>query len=285
MCCFSRPVISVADTRIFARGSGRNQYLVYTMKYASSQALAMVLPLPIPPGTHESEVRFINLEGYRGFFESLQTGFPSRKVSQLQFLCASRRLTVHDVGDFEASFVPTIDDFDRLDPRFRIPRATWNKIPTYADYGFAVFKLKKTRSALWTKLSSTLIDHSSRTGDDVHPMALEFPRRNPDLLFFPTIHIHDGKVHPTEWFDHELYCQADPAIEEELHLDEGPSGWQQSKWPAHRFVMTARTAEIVQPDLPIWRRIVEGRLPNRDSLVGRGGSLPTYDPQPAPPAR
>jgi hypothetical protein len=40
-------------------------------------------------------------------------------------------------------------------------------------------------------------------------MALSFPVREGGKLFFPTVHIHDGKVHPTERFDHTLYAQWD----------------------------------------------------------------------------
>jgi hypothetical protein len=32
------------------------------------------------------------------------------------------------VGDFVASFVPKVDDFDRLDPHSSIPKEVWNKI-------------------------------------------------------------------------------------------------------------------------------------------------------------
>ena len=72
-------------------------------------------------------------------------------------------LVVHEVGDFEASFVPGLGDFERLDPRFRIPRTVWDGLPAHQDSGFAVFKLKA----------------STRK---VHPMAFEFPRRQPELL-------------------------------------------------------------------------------------------------------
>src|SRR5262249_58819336 len=64
----------------------------------------------------------------------------------------------------------------------------WDALPAYKDHGFAVFKLKK----------------GAKT---IHPMAFEFPRRDPKRLFFPTVHIHDGAVHPTAKFDHSLYLQ------------------------------------------------------------------------------
>src|SRR5207248_7445223 len=95
-------------------------------------------------------------------------------------------LNVVDVGSFEASFVPTIPDFERLDERFRLPTGTWDQLPQYKQYGFTVFKLKPGAKV-------------------IHPMAFEFPRAAPARLFFPTVHIHDGKVHDTATFDHALY--------------------------------------------------------------------------------
>lgn len=50
---------------------------------------------------------------------------------------------VHDVGDYQASNVPTARDFDRLDPRFRLSDAVRSGHPDYRDRGFAVFKLRR----------------------------------------------------------------------------------------------------------------------------------------------
>ena len=55
--------------------------------------------------------------------------------------------------------MPTVTDFDRLDPRFRLPNTVWAQLPVQG-FGFAVFKLRETR-----KLA------------DVHPMAFRFPSR------------------------------------------------------------------------------------------------------------
>src|SRR5208282_3784680 len=98
--------------------------------------------------------------------------------------------------------VPTMDDWDRLDERFRLPTGVFDGVPQYRDYGFAVFKLKATRPKSW--LAFLGLDFSSQA---IHPMAFEFPRADPDRLFFPTVHVHDGKFHPTAYFDHTLYFQ------------------------------------------------------------------------------
>src|SRR5271155_3586385 len=130
---FSGPVEIVADTNIFARSTNGRQFLVYGMSYAASVDLAMVLPLPVPPNPSEDAVRFINLERYPEFFEDLRGGFPplsqSRAAETLP--AGAPKLRVHDVGDFEASFVPRIDDFSRLDERFRIPPDVWHRLPAY----------------------------------------------------------------------------------------------------------------------------------------------------------
>lgn len=97
------------------------------------------------------------------------------RVSRAKGAPAAAPLRVHEVGSFEASFVPSLADFSRLDARFRLPDGLWEGLPIYADYGFAVFKLKAGERK-------------------VHPMAFEFASRDRRQLFFPTVHIHDGQI-------------------------------------------------------------------------------------------
>src|SRR3954466_10544865 len=80
MCCFSQPVELVSGTNVFARGVNGRQSLVYSMSYAAAADLAMVLPLPVPPGPPEDAVRFINLGRYPGFFDDMRRGFPPRML-------------------------------------------------------------------------------------------------------------------------------------------------------------------------------------------------------------
>jgi hypothetical protein len=59
MCCFSREIESVTNTRIFARSaSDGRQFIVYAMAMESNEEVAMVLPLPIEPGHGEDAVKF-----------------------------------------------------------------------------------------------------------------------------------------------------------------------------------------------------------------------------------
>lgn len=254
MCCFSQSVEDVSDTSIFARGANGRQFLVYRMTYAAVSDLAMVLPLPCPPKSSEDAVRFINLDRYPMFFDDMMLGFRTRSMTLDldSSLAAAAPLKVHDVGDFDASFVPTLEDFARLDDRFRIPDHVWAQIPAYNDYGFAVFKLKGGTPAR-----------------SVHPMAFEFPRRDANVLYFPTIHIHDGSFRSRAEFDHLLYCQVD--MEMHGYLD----GWFSSEQNASEFMYVAKTKGIVDGGLPCWSRALTGKLENKDTLLGPHGSVPS----------
>jgi len=246
MCCFSRRVQSVSSTRIFARGmpNGR-QYLVYSMALNAPEDLAMILPIPVQAHSGERAVKFINLEGYPDFFVDLADGFrppPSRSNKGFPTGAAEPRLAVVSVGSFDASFVPAVKDFSRLDPRFRLPAGTWDQLPQYKNYGFSVFKLKKG-------------------AHKVHPMAFSFPRADSHRLFFPTVHIHDGKVHETAGFDHTLYCQ-------KLGTDSFQLiSWDESHAHASSFMRIPKTAGIVLADQHAYQMKIEGRRKNADTWL------------------
>ena len=252
MCCFSRPVESVTATKIFARtfpaGPEQDrQFLVYSMNVRAREELAMVLPIPVKPKSGENAVRFISLKEYPAFFAALEAGFPRLRSMTLLSpamvtASAPAPLAVHEVGEFHASFVPTIADFSRLDARFRLPAGTWEKLPRYRDYGFAVFKLQP----------------GART---VHPMAFSFPRRDARTVFFPTVHIHDGEIHARADFDHLLYCQRGPA-------DKFSVGqWQESPQLAKAFLDVDRAQDIIAPDQHCYRMELRDMLPNADTVL------------------
>jgi hypothetical protein len=137
MCCFSRKVKLVADTNIFARaGKDGRQFLVYSMRLEAAEPLAMILPLPVPKGSKEGGVRFINLEKYPEFFAELRKGFPApHAAGRGKPPTKGKPLKVVEVGSFIASFVPTVADFERVDERFRLPAGVWDKLPQYKEYG------------------------------------------------------------------------------------------------------------------------------------------------------
>jgi hypothetical protein len=251
MCCFSRDVRRVSNTRIFGRLDGTRQVVVYAMALSAAEDLAMVLPIPTPAQSPEDALEFVSLEKYPRFFEDLESGFPqpgndSKGPAEGQDPSRGRLLAVVRVGAFDASFVPTQGDFARLDERFRIPQESWASIPVYADYGFAVFKLRK--------------------GEDqhVHPMAFRFPTRHPRRLFFPTVHIHHGRWTPKAGFDHTLYCQF---AEDDVAAGEFASQWMESPEPADRFVDVPKTQGLVLGGRHAYRLEVRGERPNEDVVV------------------
>lgn len=248
MCCFSLPVEKVANTKIFARSSAEGrQFLVYSMMLSAAEDLAMILPIPVPVNSKEDAVKFINLEKYEEFFSDMASGFPAPK-SQSRGLglvgAKSEKLEVVSVGAFEASFVPAIKDFSRLDERFRLPTSVWDKLPVYKAYGFTVFKLKKGQN------------------HRVHPMAFEFPRANPKKLFFPTVHIHDGKIHKTAGFDHALFCQKKSESAARKLLS-----WRESTKPAGNFMNLEKSQGLIVKDQHCYLLTMRGNRKNEDILV------------------
>lgn len=248
MCCFSGPVSSVSDTSIFVRDAEKGrQHLVYSMHYQAGEDLAMVLPLPVPKGTAEEAVKFIDLSRYPDFFADLKSGFPAPApaskslMDSLNTRMSAPALKVVRVGSFVASFVPKVSDFERLDPRFRLPSELWNQVPAYKRFGFAVFKLRKDA-------------HS------VHPMALSFPREDPAKLFFPTVHVHDGQVHKTARFDHDLYCQVG------THYGR-PASFVESPQPASSFMHVNATHGIIDGHAHCYFERLTGEHPNQDILI------------------
>jgi hypothetical protein len=259
MCVFTDRVERVSDTQIFARANGPWQLLVYAMRYAARSDLAMVLPIPVVPGSADDALRFVSLQECPDFFEHLASGFPRRydddAIGSLAgdddaTVKAAPTLEVHEVGAYEASFVPSPAGFARLDERFRLPVDIWLQLRHYADYGFAVFKLRPTTLAA------------------VHPMAFEFPRRDASRLFFPTLHMHGRTLEAAADFDHLLYCQAEPALNWHLHQ------WEDSELAASEYVHCREASALVDLRFPCWRAPLEGSLENRDTWVGPGQELP-----------
>ena len=251
MCCFSQPVRSVRATNIFARAAEENrQFLVYSISIEARSDLAMILPLPVKTPAAEKDVRFVDLKQYPEFFRQMRLGFPFREWTgggggggPRKLITNSAPLEVVQVGDFEASFVPAVKDFARLDERFRLPSDAWKELPQYLSYGFAVFKLKPGAAT-------------------IHPMAFSFPRRDRKSLFFPTVHIHDGKVHSKADFDHALYCQAHP----EQHLQLG-GNWEESRSHPTSFMRVDKTKGVVLANQHCYKRELHGNLPNEDTQV------------------
>jgi len=266
MCCFSQEVEAVSNTKIFARMNSKVQFLVYQMQFTSAEDLAMILPIPVTVGAPEDAVKFISLEDYPEVFFWMDALFPTddlfEETLDLDMPLAGSKtpLEVHQVGCFDASFVPNPRDFSRLDERFRLSDQIWKQALTYFDYGFVVFKLAKGKN------------------QQVHPMAFSFPTRNTDSLFFPTVHIHDGQFHPTVEFDHILYCQGRDKIEGwddsaqplgELwgrYFSEQSWSWSKRR-PLPYDWKRVEAMQIVKSEWHCYRKTLKGENPNRDTIV------------------
>jgi hypothetical protein len=270
MCIFSGNVQSVSKTRIFARTeSGGKQVLAYQMEYAADKSLAMILPLPVAAATES--IDFIDLSSSEDFFSILDAHFPipkqiSRSLSfGLKSLDDTDTLEVHQVGNFVASFVPTINDFSRLDSRFALPRATWDKIPAYADYGFAVFALypaiPKQKDELQMPRSKSPRAREPQKLETIkpHPMAFSFATRWPNATFFPTVHIHDGKVHEEEHFDHSLYTQVNTTLMAKKLTDH--------EWKPSGHALSNLDKRIVDNERIGYKVQLEGMLENIDTIL------------------
>ncbi len=245
MCIFTGPVRSVSNTKIFGRCDGERQVLAYAMRATFDREMAMVLPLPVVPGAREDAVRFVDLSARPELFDDLDGLFPPELTmgfGPAPRAAAPQPLAVIEVGSFVASFVPTVADFDRLDPRFRLATAVWAALPQLATFGFAVFKLKPGAQR-------------------VHPMGLDFPTRDPSTVFFPCVHVHDGVVHPQAPFDHTLYCQA----KSEASAPRGPHRWESSLWPPTEEMV--RTSEALLAMRRVFRTSLRGMLENADVLA------------------
>jgi hypothetical protein len=266
MCIFTGSAAAIAHvsaTSIFARALPRGrQVLVYSMSVAASEPVAMVLPVPVPPRSGEAALSFINLEGYPNFFTDLDRAFPKPVALSDSYgapapAARAATLKVHDVGAFEASFVPTRSDFERLDARFRLADSVWSALPDYADWGFAVFQLQDASGQGWfDKLRGRVVEPKT-----IHPMAFSFPVREPGRIFFPTVHVHDGEVHDRAQFDHSLYAQ--PLAGEVI----AEPSWQASQGPLGSFVNFARAHQVLDGQLPGCKTTLDGMLANQDTYV------------------
>jgi hypothetical protein len=159
-------------------------------------------------------------------------------------------LVVHEVGAFVASYVPSPRDWERLDPRFRLPAGVLHARGEYEGWGFAVFQLKPRGS------------RGGASTQTVHPMAFTFPTRKPRALYFPTLHVHDGDTVPARaTYDHTLYLQSEDEVLTRT------VAWRRSARPLGKSVDAKRARGLVAPKSLAYRRTLWGEDPNEDTWI------------------
>jgi hypothetical protein len=244
MCCFAGHVSDVSATDIFVRVHEGRQYVVYQMSFSAEEETAMILPIPIAAEAPPEAVKFVSLERYPDFFRDLERHFALfNNAVTMGGGTPEHPLTVHRVGAFDASFVPSVEHFALLDARFSISKEIWSQVPVYASYGFVVFKLRPGRQV------------------SVHPMAFSFPTRDPGSIYFPTLHIHDGAVHDIAEFDHILYTQNPPkSALRYLYFRPSPA-------PASEYLDVARLNGLVDGRVAMFQASCIGEWPNEDIIV------------------
>lgn len=258
MCMFSQEVEHVGSTRIFVADTGHGVHATaYQMAFSAPEPVAMILPVPVLKGTGDDAITFVDLGGYDSFFDDLARCFPRpRSAGRIGYgtddTFPMGLLTVHEVGDYVASYVPSVAEFHRLDPRFRLPEAAWKTLPDYHDYGFAVFALRPGQAV-----------------QRVHPIAYRYPADRPGELFFPTVHVHDGGgAEPEARYDHELFAQADWPV-----TGRG-SDWEMGSLLPGQVKGLVRSHGLVAPDIPLRRARLHGDYPNADVVAsGSGGRM------------
>lgn len=255
MCIFSGHVDHVARTSIFMREHQGWNCLVYSMTVATPSEVAMILPVRCADHREEDAVAPVSLEEYPDFFHDMAQLFNQPTKSRGGFaaipLSSPETLKVQQVGNFEFSYVPGLDQFHRLDSRFQIPPVVIQQFPEYGEgHGFAVFKL------------------TSNPGGglrSIHPMAYTFRSAEPGTLVFPTAHYH-GQQEERSYFDHALYVQVGGQITPQ-QLATSRGHWAPAAYPPSVCVNIEKTNQLVDSQLPVYRRRLLGYLTNGDTRI------------------
>ncbi len=191
MCIITAQVDKVSGTNIFVCAlDGGRQVVVYSNTVVTSvQNNTMVLPIPNP-----DSVKFINLKDYEGFFTDCAASFSTPRdhnYGMRSALCSispkESSLPVYDVGSYNISIVPTVSEFNRLNPYYftidpYIPETLEKKYDS--SFGYLVCKLRRGQ-------------HS------YHPLAYSHQIHKDRLLFVPTYHIHPDGTYPQSHDDHD----------------------------------------------------------------------------------
>jgi hypothetical protein len=275
MGCFSGDLDARA-TKMFARLDGvGNQYIVYSVEYASATETAVIFPLPMALG--DASVQFVSLEGYDDFFHDLASGFVTPTAGRwMQYRSDfGDGLSAPWVRAVDAVYVPTIDELRHLDASMRPADEIWEKLPHYRDFGFVVVKLPSTAVSVAAQVacaaafagSDSMGGPMEMTGHAVvervrlRPFAFRFASREPRCVFYPMLTATDGEVKPVVEFDHTLYLQHDKLGNDFAQHHVGHVSLRASNF------MRAGDAGVTCPRSCCFRKIIRGQSVNQDLWV------------------
>jgi hypothetical protein len=241
---FTRPVRVAGATNIFARAAkdGR-QFLAYNFRYEADDDFALILPLPTPPETLPTDVRFIDLSGYDAFFRDLRRGFPTPPGETEKMSLTDRIIEkVRDWLDIDTTqaaitFAPNHAALSHIQDQFQLTADVLRLLERFDKAGFVCLKLAAGTNR-------------------VPPMAFEFPRRRSTELFFPTALAIGADLDATAAFNYQLFCQAGRL----------PPEWR-SVQPAPNVMKADKTRGLIDPDQPIGWRALVGPQANLDTFI------------------
>jgi len=122
MCIFNDPISKVKKTRILVfQGNNGRQYTVYENTVESidngTQQNAMILPAPLlDKEGHNVELIDLSGEANEGFFDKLNTCFPSIDKGRSKSSVSRGYLEVKAVGCYNVSVARNLEDLRRIDP-------------------------------------------------------------------------------------------------------------------------------------------------------------------------
>lgn len=195
MCIINEEVDDVNSTQIYASldKSGKRQLTIYSNKIVTEKDNAMILPVPNP-----QSVSFVDLSDYTSIFDDFQRSFikrltlsnTSKSRGFPSMNCVNDTLAVHNVGSYQASIVPSLSDFNKLDKSiFTINPEVFTILQkNYSStFGYIVCKLKKGTHA-YHPFAYT--HDTYMIENQFSLMDLFYNKQKKPLLFIPTRHYH-----------------------------------------------------------------------------------------------
>lgn len=278
---FDRSMTYRARTSLFARRvSVTHQVLVFAEVGPDSEGERpiIVLPLPVPASAQASDVRFLDLSTSPGFFDQLDRAFPPEeylpRTSQGPGGGSAGGSAPSDgprppAGAYAAHYVASAAELTALGTAKSDPVDLGAIAARYPQHGFAIFELDPKPRSWLARLTSTL------AGRGRAPVGLEFPSRDPERLYFPSLHLASVDISRPLPYDHAYYIQADDprsgAAWDNDVLSRGPRpAWEDFRRSRGQVEANARLSDgrpLLDPSRLCFRAHLRGDLQNAPRWV------------------